>query len=118
MSTLVQILNSFNTSQTPRGQELLGHIKEEWQIKMIAVFFFITHEIKRVLFHAQPQTGANSSFHLKASAEMFLQTAFQNKLHIYFDCSNIFHRCCKDHSKAYYCLNGKSPQPLEHCHHH
>ena len=81
MSTLVQILNSFNTSQTPRGQELLGHIKEEWQIKMIAVFFFITHEIKRVLFHAQPQTGANSSFHLKASAEMFLQSAFQNKLH-------------------------------------
>ena len=40
MSTLVQILNSFNTSQTPSGQELLGHIKEEWQIKMIAVFFF------------------------------------------------------------------------------
>ena len=26
--------------QTPRGQELLGHTKD-WQIKMMAVFFFV-----------------------------------------------------------------------------
>ena len=32
---------------TLRGQELLGHIKKEWQIKMMAEFFFIAH--KRVL---------------------------------------------------------------------
>ena len=30
-------LNTLST-QTPRGQELLGHIKKEWQIKMMACF--------------------------------------------------------------------------------
>ena len=38
-----------------RGQELLGHIKREWQIKMMAVFFFTAHE-KGFKFHAQPAT--------------------------------------------------------------
>ena len=33
-------LNTLST-QTPRGQELLGHIIKDWQIKMITVFFFI-----------------------------------------------------------------------------
>ena len=56
-------LNTLST-QTPRGQELLGHIKKEWQIKMMAVFFFTTHE-KGFKFHAQPKTGAYSclAFH-------------------------------------------------------
>ena len=36
------------------AQELL---KKEWQIKMLAVFFFIAHE-KGFKFHAQPQTDA------------------------------------------------------------
>ena len=45
------------STQTPRGQELLGHIKKEWQIKMMAVFFFIAHE-KGLKIHAQSQTGA------------------------------------------------------------
>ena len=35
-------LNTLST-QTPRGQKLHGYIKEEWQIKMMAVFFFIAH---------------------------------------------------------------------------
>ena len=47
------------STQTPRGQELLGHIKKEWQIKLMAVFFVIAHE-KGFKFHAQPQTGAYS----------------------------------------------------------
>ena len=38
--------------QTPRGQELVGHIKKEKQI-------MIAHE-KGFKFHAQPQTGAYS----------------------------------------------------------
>ena len=43
---------NFNTLsiQTPRGQELLGHIKKEYKIE-------IAHE-KGFKFHAQPQTGA------------------------------------------------------------
>ena len=36
-------LNALST-QTPRGQELLRHIKKERQIKMMAVFFFIGHD--------------------------------------------------------------------------
>ena len=51
-------LNTLST-QTPRGQKLLGYINEEWQIKMMAVFFFIAHE-KGFKFHAQPQPGAYS----------------------------------------------------------
>ena len=31
-------LNTVST-QTPRGQKLHGYIQEEWQIKMMAVFF-------------------------------------------------------------------------------
>ena len=58
-------LNTLST-QNPRGQELLGHIKKEWQIKMMAVFFF-THE-KSFKFHAPPQTGAYSCFELKHSS--------------------------------------------------
>ena len=38
---------------------LLLYIKEEWQIKMMALVFFIAHE-KGFTFHAQPQTGAYS----------------------------------------------------------
>ena len=40
--------------QTPRGQKLHGYIKlkEEWQIKMMAVFFFIAHE-KGFKFHGR-----------------------------------------------------------------
>ena len=34
------------------NQELLGHIKKDWQIKMMAVFLFITHE-KGYKFYAQ-----------------------------------------------------------------
>ena len=49
-------LNTLST-QTPRGQKMHGYIKEEWQIKRMAVFFFIAHE-KGFKFHAQPQTGA------------------------------------------------------------
>ena len=55
-------LNTFST-QTPRGRKLLGHIKKEWQIKMMAVFFFTAHE-KGFKFHAQPQTGAYSCYSL------------------------------------------------------
>ena len=51
-------LNTLST-QTPRGQKLHEYIKEEWQIKMMAVFFFIAHK-KGFKFHAQPQTGAYS----------------------------------------------------------
>ena len=51
-------LNTLSTL-TPRGQELLEHIKKEWQIKMMALFFFTAHE-KGFRFHAQPQTGAYS----------------------------------------------------------
>ena len=29
----------------PRGQKFNGYINEEWQIKMMAVFFFIAHEM-------------------------------------------------------------------------
>ena len=43
-------LNTLST-KTPRGQKLLEYIKEEWQIKMMAVFFFIAHE-KGFTFHA------------------------------------------------------------------
>ena len=43
---------------------MLGHIKkDQWQIKMMAVFFFIAHE-KGFKFHAKPQTGANSCLSL------------------------------------------------------
>ena len=35
------------------------YFKEEWQIKRMAVFFFIAHE-KGFKFHAQPQSGAYS----------------------------------------------------------
>ena len=55
-------LNTLST-QTPRGQELLEHIKTEWQIKMMAVFFFIAHE-KGFNFHAQPQTSAYSCYNV------------------------------------------------------
>ena len=36
--TNLNTLNTFNTlsTQTPRGQELLGHIRKYWQIKMMA----------------------------------------------------------------------------------
>ena len=37
----------FVVTQTPRGQELLGHIKKEWQIKMMACFS--SSLMKRVL---------------------------------------------------------------------
>ena len=47
------------STRTPRGQKLLGYIKEVWKIKIMAVFFFTTHE-KGFKFHAQPQTGAYS----------------------------------------------------------
>ena len=45
----------------PQGPKIAlhGYIKEKWQIKMMAVFFFIAHE-KGYKFHAQPQTGAYS----------------------------------------------------------
>ena len=42
--------------QTPRGQKLHGYFKEESQIKMMVVFFFIAHK-KGFKFHAQLQTG-------------------------------------------------------------
>ena len=35
--------------------------KEEWQIKIMVVFFFIAHK-KGFKFYAQPQTGAYSCF--------------------------------------------------------
>ena len=35
--------------------------KEEWQIKMMAVYFYVAHG-KGFTFHAQPQTGAYSCF--------------------------------------------------------
>ena len=54
-------LNTLST-QTPRCLELLGHIKKEWQIKMMAVFFFIAHE-NGFKSHAQPQTGAYSCYY-------------------------------------------------------
>ena len=56
---------NFNTlsTQTSRGQKLHGYVKEEWQIKMMAVFFFIAHE-RGLTFHAQPQTGAYSCLQL------------------------------------------------------
>ena len=62
------------------GQELLGHIKKEWEMKMLAEFLFLpkqslcsqllyksrhpnisAHE-KGLKFHAQPQTGPYSCF--------------------------------------------------------
>ena len=43
--------------QTPRGQILPGYSKEDWQTKIMAVFFFTAHE-KGFKFHAQPQTNA------------------------------------------------------------
>ena len=51
-------LNTLST-QTPRGQKWHGYIYEEWQIKMMAVFFYIARE-KGFEFYAQPQTGAYS----------------------------------------------------------
>ena len=45
----------------PRGQEFFGHIKKEWQIKIMTVFFFTAHK-KGLKFHVQPQTGAYSCF--------------------------------------------------------
>ena len=42
-----------------RGQELLEHIKKEWQIKMMVVSFFAADK-KGFKFHAQPQTGTYS----------------------------------------------------------
>ena len=53
-------LNTLST-QTPRGQKLQGYIEEEWQIKMMALFFFIAHE-KGFTFHTQTQTGAYSCY--------------------------------------------------------
>ena len=53
-------LNTLST-QTPRGQELLGLIKKEWHIKMMAVFF-LTARKKGFKFHAQPKTGAHSCY--------------------------------------------------------
>ena len=43
------------------GQKLLRYIKEELQIKMMAVFFFNAHE-KGLKFHAQPQNVAYSCY--------------------------------------------------------
>ena len=43
-------LNTLST-QTPRRQELLGHIKKEWQIEMMAMF----DPEKGFKFHAQPK---------------------------------------------------------------
>ena len=43
------LTSTHSALKTPRGQELLGHIKKEWQIKMMAVFFFIAYEFERVL---------------------------------------------------------------------
>ena len=60
-------LNTLST-QTPSGLELLGHIKKEWQIKIMAVFFFIAHE-KGFKFHAQPQTGAYSCSYLRVPGQ-------------------------------------------------
>ena len=55
-------LNTLST-QTPRGHELLGHIKKEWQSKMMAVFFFFAHE-KGFKFHAHPKLAhINCCFH-------------------------------------------------------
>ena len=59
------------STQTPKGQELLGHIKKEWK-KMMVVFFLIAHE-KGFKFHAQPQTGAYSCEHVNAFSFFFLR---------------------------------------------
>ena len=58
-------LNTLST-QTPRRQELLGHIKKEWQIEMMAMF----DPEKGCKFHAQPQTGAYYCFTCTASVNM------------------------------------------------
>ena len=55
-------LNTLST-RTPRGRELLRHIKLRVANQMIAVFLFIAHE-KGFKFHAQPQTGAYSCWTL------------------------------------------------------
>ena len=72
---------------TPKGQELLGHIKKEWK-KMMAVFFFIAHE-KGFKFHAQPQTGAYSCEHVNAFSFFFLRPMAM-QLHCNFSQENNF----------------------------
>ena len=58
-------LNTVST-QPPRGQEMLGHIKKEWQIKMMAVFF--SPLMKRVLnFMRNPKLGHVLVFFLSSS---------------------------------------------------
>ena len=46
---------------------------------MMAMFFFIAHE-KGFKFHARPQTGAYSCFHLKASAKMVIINSYPYKM--------------------------------------
>ena len=46
---------------------------------MMAAFFLIAHE-KGFKFHAQPQTGAYSCFHLKALAKIVLIISIPYKI--------------------------------------
>ena len=43
-------LNTLST-QTPSSQELLGHIKKEWQIKMMALCFSFSHRHRHIHSH-------------------------------------------------------------------
>ena len=57
---------------------LFYHVYKESKFWGMAMFFFIAHE-KGFKFHAQPQTGAYSCFHLKASAKMVLINSYPYK---------------------------------------
>ena len=68
-------LNTLST-QTPRGQKVLGYIKLkklllQRQIKMMAECFFIAHD-KGVTFYAQPQTGAYSCYKHTVHEKLFI----------------------------------------------
>ena len=61
MNPEITIRDKLKLYMTPSKQFLeicyrdtLGYIKEEWQTKMMAVFFFIAHE-KGFKFHGQPK---------------------------------------------------------------
>ena len=55
---------------------------------MTAVLFFTSHE-KGLRFHAQPQTGAYSCFHLKPSAKIVLINSIPYKINRVYSLKNL-----------------------------
>ena len=76
-------LNTLST-RTPSAKNCFDTLKEEWQIKMMAAFFFIAQE-KGFKFHAQSQTSAYSCFFKPFLKGKILRSGEWERGKLYFD---------------------------------